>query len=93
MTRAVRLLKIKKKEFEELSFRAGKESLTDYVARAKALVMKPEQHSVTTSGQDINRRILHGLFSYFDVKKKMFLIIADIKYELRKPWRGSRTKG
>ena len=37
--RAVKLLKIEKKGFEELSFRAGKESLRDYVTRANALVM------------------------------------------------------
>ena len=29
-----------KKEFEELSFEVGKESMIDYIARAKALVMK-----------------------------------------------------
>ena len=31
-----------KKEFEELTFEIGKESIRDYVARAKALVMKFE---------------------------------------------------
>ena len=70
-----------KKEFEGLTFRAGKESITDYVARAKALVLKLEQHGVTTSGQEINRRILNGLPSDFDVEKKTFLMVADIKFD------------
>ena len=43
-----------------MTFRAGKESVRDYVARAKAL-LKLEQHGVTTSGQEINCRILNDL--------------------------------
>ena len=54
------------------------------MARAKAL-LKLEQHGVTTSGQEINCRILNDLPSDFDVEKKMFLMVADIKFdELRK---------
>ena len=32
-----------KREFEELPFEVGKESVGDYIARAKALVMKLDQ--------------------------------------------------
>ena len=60
-----------KKVFEELSFRIGKLSTRDFVARAKALVVKPEQHSVTTSGQEINRRTSNGIPSAFDPEKKI----------------------
>ena len=35
-----------KKEFEELSFEKEKESIRDYIARAKALVTKLKQNSV-----------------------------------------------
>ena len=38
-----------KKEFEELAFEIGKESIRDYVARAKALVMKLEKNSASTT--------------------------------------------
>ena len=61
-----------KKEFEELSFEVGKESLRDYIARAKALVMKLEQNKVSTPKKDFNRRILNGLLSDFDVEKIYF---------------------
>ena len=61
-----------KKEFEELSFEVGKESLRDYIARAKALVMKLEQNKVSTPKKKFNRRILNGLLSDFDVEKICF---------------------
>ena len=38
-----------KKKFEELAFEIGKESIRDYVARAKALVMKLEKNSPSTT--------------------------------------------
>ena len=38
-----------KKEFEELSFKVGKESMKDHLARAKALVTKSEQNNVSTT--------------------------------------------
>ena len=38
-----------KREFEELSFEIGKESMRDYIARAKALVMKLDQNNVSTT--------------------------------------------
>ena len=38
-----------KKEFEELTLEVGKESIRDYFAGAKALVMKLEQNSVSTT--------------------------------------------
>ena len=38
-----------KKEFEELTIKIGKESIRDYVTRAKALVMKLEQNNATTT--------------------------------------------
>ena len=83
-----------KKEFEELTFEIGKYSIRDYVARAKALVMKLEQNSVSTTKKEINRRILNGLSSVFDVGKKMFLMMADIELiNWGKPWHGSRTQG
>ena len=66
-----------KKEFEELSFEIGRESMRDYIARAKALVMKLDQNNVRTTKKEINRRILNGLPSEFDVEKKMFLLITD----------------
>ena len=56
-----------KKEFEELSFEVEKESMRDYIARAKALVMKLEQNSVHTTKKEANGRILNGLPSDFDV--------------------------
>ena len=59
-----------KKEFEKISFEIGKESIRDYIARAKALVMKLEQNSVSTTKKEINRRTLNGLPSVFDVDKK-----------------------
>ena len=68
-----------KKGFEELTFEIGKESIRDYVARAKALVIKTEQHSVSTTKTEVKRRILNGLPSIFDVEKKMFLMMADIE--------------
>ena len=70
-----------KREFEGLNFRAGNDFIRDYVARAKALVFKLQQHELTTSGQEINRRILDGLLSDFDVEKKIFLMIADNKFD------------
>ena len=66
-----------KKEFKELTFEVGKQSIRDYVARAKAMVMKLEQNNVTTTKKEINRRILNGLHSAFDVEKKTFLMMAD----------------
>ena len=39
----------------------------DHVARDEALVMKLEQHSAATSGQEIYSRILNGLSSDFDI--------------------------
>ena len=66
-----------KKEFKELTFEIGKQSIRDYVARAKAMVMKLEQNNVTTTKKEINRRILNGLHSAFNVEKKMFLMMAD----------------
>ena len=66
-----------KKEFEALSFEIGKESIRDYIARAKSLAMKLEQNSVSTTKKEINRRILNGLPSVFDVEKKMFLMMID----------------
>ena len=65
------------KEFEELSFEIGKESSKDYIAGAKALVMKLEQNSVSYTKEEINRRILNGLPSGFDVEKKMFLMMTN----------------
>ena len=59
-----------KKEFEELSFEIGRESMRDYIARAKALVMKLEQNDVRMTKKEINRRILNGLPPEFDVEKK-----------------------
>ena len=44
-------------------------------------MLKPEEHGVTTSRQDINRRILDGLLSDFDVKKILLLKIAGIKFD------------
>ena len=38
-----------KKKFEELSFETGKESTRDYIARAKALVMRLDQNNVSTT--------------------------------------------
>ena len=66
-----------KKEFEDLSFEVGKESMRDYIARSKALVMELEQKDVSTTKNEINRRILNGLLSDFDVEKNMFLLMAD----------------
>ena len=65
------------KEFEKLTFEIVKESIRGYVARAKALVMKLEQNSVSTTKKETNRRILNGLHSAFDVEKKMFLMMVD----------------
>ena len=50
-----------KKEFEELAFKIGKESIRDYVARAEALVMKLEKNSASTTKKSNNHRILDGL--------------------------------
>ena len=66
-----------KKEFEELSFEIGRESMRDYIARAKALVMKFDQNNVSATKKEINRRILNGLPSEFDVEKNMFLLMTD----------------
>ena len=66
-----------KKKFGELSFEIGRESMRDYIARAKALVMKLDQNNVSTTKKEINRRILNGLPSEFDVEKKMFLLMTD----------------
>ena len=51
--------------------------MRDYIARAKALVMKLDQTNVSTTKKEINRRILNGLPSEFDVEKKMFLLMTD----------------
>ena len=51
--------------------------MRDYIARAKVLVMKLEQNDVSTTKKEINRRILNGLPSEFDVEKKMFLLMTD----------------
>ena len=65
-----------KKEFEELSFEVGEESMRDYIARAKALVMKLEQNNVSTTKKEIDRRILNGLPADFDVEKNMLLLMT-----------------
>ena len=67
------------KEFEELTFNIGKEAIRDYVARTKALVMKLEQTNVTTTKKEISRRVLNDLPSFFDVEKKIFLMMTDIE--------------
>ena len=41
------------------------------------MVMKLEQNDVSTTKKEINRRILNGLPSEFDVVKKMFLSMTD----------------
>ena len=51
--------------------------MRDYIARAKALVMKLEQNNVSTTKKEVNRRILNGLPSDFDVVKNMFLLMTD----------------
>ena len=51
--------------------------MRDYIARAKALVMKLEQNDVSTTKKEINRRILNGLPSDFDIEKNMFLLMTD----------------
>ena len=61
------------KEFEELSFEVGKETMRDHIARSKTLVMKLEQNNVSTTKKEINRRILNGLPSELDIEKNMFL--------------------
>ena len=66
-----------KKGFEELSFEIERESMRDYIAKAKALVLKLEQYDVSTTKKEVNRRILNGLPSEFDVEKKMFLLLTD----------------
>ena len=67
-----------KREFEDLSFEVGKESMRDYITRAKALVIKLDQNNnVSTIKKEINRRILNGLPSEFDVDKNMFLLMTD----------------
>ena len=66
-----------KKEFEELSFEVGRESMRDYIDGAKTLVMKLEQNDVSTTKKVINRRILNGLPFKFDVEKKIFLLMTD----------------
>ena len=49
----------------------------NYIARAKALVMKLDQNNVSTTKKETNRRILNGLPSEFDVEKNMFLLMTD----------------
>ena len=51
--------------------------MRDYIARAKALVMKLEQNNVSTTKKEVNRRILNVLPSDFDVEKTMFLLMTD----------------
>ena len=51
--------------------------MIEYIARAKALVMKLDQNNVSTTKKEINRRILNGLPSEFDVEKKMFLSMTN----------------
>ena len=66
-----------KKEFEELSFEVGKESMRDYIARAKSLVIKLEQINVNTTKKGVSRRILNGLPCDFDVEINIFLLMTD----------------
>ena len=61
MTRAVTLLSIK-----------STRSMRNKVTKDKALVMKLEQHSATSSEQEINRLILNGLPSNFDIDIYIF---------------------
>ena len=61
-----------KKEFEELSFEIGKEIMRDCIARAKVLVIKLEQYNASTTQKEINRRVLNGLPSVFNVEKICF---------------------
>ena len=68
-----------KKESEELTFEIGKESIRDFVAKAKALVTKLEQTSDSTTKKKVNRRILNALPSVFDVEKKVFLMMTGIE--------------
>ena len=58
-----------KKEFEGLYFEIGKESMREYIAKAKALVMKLEQNNFSTTKKKNNRRILNGLPSVLSRKK------------------------
>ena len=70
-----------KKEFEELFFEVGKESMREYIARAKALIMKFEQNDVSTTKKEINRRILNDLPSCcrqtLTPMNWMFLLMTD----------------
>ena len=66
-----------KREFEELSFEVGRETMRDYIVRAKTWVMKLDQNNVSTAKKGSNSRILNGLPSGFDVEKSMFLLMAD----------------
>ena len=51
--------------------------MRDYIAKAKAFVMKLDQNNVSTTKKEINRRILNGLPSEFYVEKQMFLLMTD----------------
>ena len=65
-----------RRHFEDLYFEVRRETMGDYIARAKALVMKSDQNNVSTKKNEINHRILNGLSSEFDVEKNMFLLMT-----------------
>ena len=48
-----------KKEIEELTFEIGNESIKDYVARVKAIVIKLEQNIVTSTKKELSPQILN----------------------------------
>ena len=60
-----------KKELVESSFKIAKEFIRDYIIRVKALMMKLEQVSVSTTKKESNRRILNSLSFVFYVEKNV----------------------
>ena len=50
--------------------------MRDYIARAKALVMKLKQNNVSTTKKETNRRISNDLPSGFNVEQNMFLLMT-----------------
>ena len=56
--------------------------MRDYIARAKGLVTKLDQDNISTTKKEINRRILNGLPSEFDVDFCIFLCACSVLTQL-----------
>ena len=70
-----------RQEFEQLTLKVGEEPVRDYIARAKALTIKLEQHGMKINDEERNRRILKGRPDGLSVERRTLSMLSGVKFE------------